>query len=64
MTIKVRHVFNVIFGLLGFAFLLAAPSSHAQPYPNKQVTIIVPYPPGGTSDIPGALAKAANLKLE
>lgn len=57
---KARHIFNVILGLLSFAVMLAAPSVHAQPYPNKPVTIIVPYPPGGTSDI---LARALGQKL-
>ncbi len=46
---KLRHVlFSSVFGLTALA---AAPLVHSQPYPNKPVTIIVPYPPGGTSDI-------------
>jgi len=55
---KLRHIlFSSVFGLIALA---AAPLLHAQPYPNKPVTIIVPYPPGGTSDI---LARALGQKL-
>ncbi len=55
---KVRHILlSSVFGLIALA---AAPLVHAQPYPNKPVTIIVPYPPGGTSDI---LARSLGQKL-
>ena len=47
-------------GLLACAALLSAPIAHAQAYPNKPVRIIVPYPPGGTSDI---LARSLGQKL-
>ncbi len=46
--------------LAGLAALAAAATVSAQPYPNKPIKIIVPYPPGGTSDI---LARAVGQKL-
>ena len=42
------------------AALLAAGSALAQAWPSKPLKIIVPYPPGGTSDI---LARAVGQKL-
>ncbi|MGL6113389.1 MAG: tripartite tricarboxylate transporter substrate binding protein [Rubrivivax sp.] len=36
--------------LLGAALLAAAASSFAQAYPSKPVTLIVPWPPGGSTD--------------
>lgn len=42
------------------AGLLAAPALHAQPaFPNKPLRIIVPYPPGGVTDLMGRLAAEA-----
>ncbi len=42
------------------AALVAAQSAPAQNYPAKQIRVIVPYPPGGTSDI---LARLIGAKL-
>ena len=45
---------------LGIATLALAAAAFAQPYPSKAIKIIVPYPPGGTSDI---LARSVGQKL-
>jgi tripartite-type tricarboxylate transporter receptor subunit TctC len=55
------RVLRISFGcLLTCGALLGAPIVQAQAYPNKPIKIIVPYPPGGTSDI---LARAIGQKL-
>lgn len=46
--------------ILSALALLAAPLAHAQAYPSKPVTIVVPYAPGGGADI---LARAVGQKL-
>ncbi|HEX7607439.1 MAG TPA: tripartite tricarboxylate transporter substrate binding protein [Usitatibacter sp.] len=46
---------------VSFVFLVVhAFAASAQPYPSKPIRIIVPYPPGGTSDI---LARSVGQKL-
>lgn len=44
--------------LAGFGLL--APAVHAQGYPDKPVSLVVPYPPGGSADI---LARLVGQKL-
>ena len=46
--------------LLAVAALAFAVAAHAQAWPSKPIKIIVPYPPGGTSDI---LARSVGQKM-
>ncbi|HWI78480.1 MAG TPA: tripartite tricarboxylate transporter substrate binding protein, partial [Ramlibacter sp.] len=39
---------------------VSALSAHAQPYPSHPVTLVVPYPAGGSADI---LARSVGQKL-
>jgi tripartite-type tricarboxylate transporter receptor subunit TctC len=54
----VKNIFR--HALLTIAAVTLAGAALAQPYPSKPVKIIVPYPPGGTSDI---LARSVGQKL-
>src|SRR3954470_22919835 len=46
--------------LLCAAMTLAATTAFAQPYPNRPLRLIVPYPPGGSTDV---LARAVSQKM-
>lgn len=47
-------------GTLALSALAAAPLSQAQAWPSRAVTIVVPFPPGGTTDV---LARALAERL-
>jgi tripartite-type tricarboxylate transporter receptor subunit TctC len=51
---------STLAGLFAAAALALSGIAFAQPWPSKPIKIIVPYPPGGTSDI---LARAVGQKL-
>lgn len=46
--------------VLGLILALGAGNALAQPYPQKTITLIVPFPPGGTTDV---LARALGFEL-
>jgi tripartite-type tricarboxylate transporter receptor subunit TctC len=48
---------RAIFGSLLFSVALAA-GAQAQTYPNRAVTFVVPFAPGGLSDVPGRILAA------
>ena len=39
--------------LLAAALVLAGPAAHAQTYPSRQITLIIPFAPGGSNDLVG-----------
>src|SRR5258705_12165180 len=36
---------------LGLAIFAGTLSAQAQPYPSRQITLVVPFPPGGSTDV-------------
>ena len=53
---------TLFYWLATASLLVGAPVTSAQPYPNKPVRLIVPFPPGGVTDIVGRII-AQNLAL-
>src|SRR5947199_2331716 len=39
--------------LLATALVLASPAARAQTYPSRQITLIIPFTPGGSNDLVG-----------
>ena len=55
---------NLVLGLLAVLCAMAGPSAQAQSYPTKPVTLIVPWPAGGSTDLAmRALADATQKHL-
>lgn len=42
---------GVVAAILGSLGWMAVPSAGAQPYPTREIMMIVPYPPGGSTDL-------------
>lgn len=59
MTVK--SVTKLVLGALAAAWLSSAPAAQADEFPSKQMTFVVPYAPGGISDI---LGRAVSASLE
>lgn len=52
LAVRGRHAGSI---LLAAALVLASAAASAQEFPAKPVTIVVPYPPGGSTDIVGRI---------
>jgi len=50
---------SLLAAMAGLPALLAAPAALAQAWPNRQVRVIVPWPPGGSTDVLARLLAAA-----
>jgi tripartite-type tricarboxylate transporter receptor subunit TctC len=63
-----RLGYRILIALFAAVLLFAAPTVQAQPYPSKPIRLIVPFAPGGVTDVGGrivatALAKRLNQQV-
>ncbi len=64
MKVTARRVARLLFMVLAVVMASAALHANAQgagSYPNKSIKIVVPFPPGGATDI---LARAIGFELQ
>ena len=47
----------LVYVLIGFAVTAGPAFAQSEPYPNKPVRVIIPFPPGGVTDILARLAE-------
>ena len=60
-TGKSRFNLGLCFGLLACVLAMHPAPAHAQAYPSKAISLIVPFPPGGRTDLIGRIV-AQNLQ--
>ena len=64
MTTRLPSYFQLLLPLIASiaAIVLSPAGANAQDYPNRPITFVVPFPPGGLSDVPGRILAAEMQK--